>query len=486
MEIKINPYTFAISAILFIGIFLRYYNIEFFGTFGHDNSRDLIITYKMFKYHEWQFRGPVFSIVWAHLSPIYYYLIFPFYYAANFHPLAPAIFSSFLNIIALFLVWWCTREMFGKRPALIAALIYAVSFLIIKEGALGLNPCFMPMFAILFLYGVFKKHKGDMKGSLVVAVSLAMMVSFHPSGFFVLPVVIALIFYLKLEFSRKELLYSILIFIFVAVLPYLYQQKKFNWWDLQKFMEYVNAPKAEGVGFFQYMANFFQIFELNFSRTLFYSEAFLFPAISAILIILIFIYAFSNWRKPGFINIIALIITLYSIIFGFVMKFDVIGTHAAWFQSVLIPWTIIFMAGLLNRLVYGRKQVVLVSLLVLIVSQNLYHYFIYTPEDDKFYAQKLFVDKIRDDSQGANLDFYGEDTEPFFYMLWYYETNPETKEMYYTWVKWAKKYDSNLAYYIDTKGPLSEDFKKAIYEQNGVSEVEEIFIYNGRSLYKIK
>lgn len=484
---RVSIYTGAFFVILLVGIFLRYFNIENFGTFGHDNSRDLILTYKLYTYKEWIFRGPVFSLVWAHLSPLYYYLIFPFYYFLKFNPLAPAYFSSLLNIIALILIWFVTKETFGKTPGIIASIIYSVSFLVIKEGAFGLNPCFMPMFAMLFLYGVFQKIKGKSRGSLITAAALAMLVSFHPSGFFVVPTAIIIFIFFRQKFTRIETFQSIGIFVVGAILPYLYQQRKFNWWDLKKIMEYLNAPKDISVGFLDYMSNFFKILILNLSQTLFYTDSLAATLVSIIIMATIIYYAIKRYKNREGIAVLALIILVYSVIFAYVMKFKTVGMHSAWFQSVLIPWIIVFISVILAKINYGKKQVIVLSILLTIATQNIYSYFNYTSEEDMFYSQKMIYQKIREDSAGRDFDIYGEDAQPFLYMMWYYEPdNSEYKSKYYSWVKWAKTKNSSLVYYLDSKSELSEDYLKVFDERHNVRDIEKIYTYNGRNLYRIK
>ncbi len=483
---KINYYYATTIVLILLGVFLRFYNIEQFGTFGHDNSRDVILTYKMFKYHEWQYRGPVFSLVWAHLSPIYYYLIAPFYFVMGFHPLAPAITSSVLNIIALILIFWTSKEIFGRTTSIFATIIYSVSFLVIKEGAFGLNPCFMPMFALIFIYGVFLKiKKANWIGSILISFSLAMLVSFHPSGFFVIPVLVVLAAILRPKFSVKELAYSGLILFVAAALPYAYQEKKFNGWDIIKIQEYLNTPKTEAISFIDYMNNFFKIYSLNTSTTLFYSSAPFYVFLSILLILAVFYFAIQTYQKRDFINILAFIIALYSIVFGFVMKFTDVGLHEAWFQSVLIPWMVIFIAALLAKIKRKETYFPILILFLIIVTQNLYNYFNYTSEEDKFYTQKLIYENIRRDSAGADFDILGEDSQPFLYMLWYYEPESELKDRYFSWIKWAKSSDSKLVYYLDTSQPVDETLMKELYRIKGSTKATKIFTVNGRNLYRI-
>jgi hypothetical protein len=135
-----------------------------------------------------------------------------------------------------------------------------------------------------------------------------------------------------------------------------------------------------------------------------------------------------------------------------------------------------------NRFV---KSAIILGILLFIVL-NIKAYNTYIPEKDTYISQKNIAEVIRNDSKGADLDIYGTDREPIYYILWYFEKTPNLKKKYYKWIKWSKKYDSDLVYYIEEKTPLTDKQISEINNSHQTKSVNLIYEYKGRKLYKFE
>src|SRR5688572_18835610 len=139
MKSKFNEFVLSKPLLVILGlvvvtIALRFLRFEDFTTFGHDNSRDNILAFKMFSYGEIIFTGPVFSVIWGYMSPLYYYLLYPFYLAFKFSPMSAPVASMVANITTLGLLAYASYKLYGKASAFISIILFGFSVYIIKHG----------------------------------------------------------------------------------------------------------------------------------------------------------------------------------------------------------------------------------------------------------------------------------------------------------------------------------------------------------------
>lgn len=140
-----------LSLIILIAAFFRLYRIEDYLTFLGDEGRDMLAALHILQ-GDLTFIGPRASAGDFFLGPIYYYMITPFLFIANYNPVGPAIMVALIGIATVFLVYFVSSRFFGKWSGLAAASLYAVSPLVIQYSRSSWNPNPMPFFALLSLY----------------------------------------------------------------------------------------------------------------------------------------------------------------------------------------------------------------------------------------------------------------------------------------------------------------------------------------------
>ncbi|PIR43583.1 hypothetical protein COV24_02040 [candidate division WWE3 bacterium CG10_big_fil_rev_8_21_14_0_10_32_10] len=446
-----NLFYVTLFIIFLISVFVRLYFLPILATFGHDNSRDLVLIFKLFKYHEIIYRGPVFSVLWGFLSPIYYYILAPVYYILRFHPLAPAFFSTIINIITLLILFFVSFKIFNKKTALISIILYGLSFKVALEGAYGLNPNLLPPFSVLAFYSLVNIFKNNSKNYLILLFfCLAMLVSFHPSGVFVLfPIVILFIIY-KPKIKPVIWIRSILVFFIFAIIPYLIEEKKFNFWNIKQILLYLHGDISteSNIGFFNSISNFFYVFTKNLSLVFFGNTHIFFIAFSFFLLLSLLFFILKFYKKhTDSIFILSSYIFLYLLFFAITVKFDNKGFYAWWFHSVIIPIFILYVSYLMTKI----KISYCVTLIWFFIFLNINAYIKYQPPLDTYEMSYKATQEIRNDSMGTDLiEIYGSDRRPFRYMLWYFEQDPIIKEKYFSLVKYEDKVPKPTnVYYFD-------------------------------------
>lgn len=173
--IKKNPAeAILLTIILAVGAFLRLYKIDQYMTFLGDEGRDVIIVRRLLVYGDPILIGPGTSIGNMYLGPLYYYMMAPALFLANFSPAGPAILVAILGVLTIFFIWLVGREWFPVKAigdvqgtslhtlrigGLIAAFLYAISPTVIVYSRSSWNPNIMPFFSLLSIYSIWKVYE---------------------------------------------------------------------------------------------------------------------------------------------------------------------------------------------------------------------------------------------------------------------------------------------------------------------------------------
>lgn len=177
-----------LGIILLVGAFLRLYKIEAYMTFLGDEGRDVIIVRRFLKYFDLMLVGPGTSIGNMYLGPLYYYLMAPALFLANYSPIGPAIQIAVLGVVSVAFVWLMGRRWWGRTAGLVAAALYAISPTVIIYSRSSWNPNIMPFFSLLCIYSVWKVwQEKKYKWLIVLGVAYAFVLQSHYLGLLLAP-----------------------------------------------------------------------------------------------------------------------------------------------------------------------------------------------------------------------------------------------------------------------------------------------------------
>ncbi|KKQ97493.1 MAG: hypothetical protein UT23_C0012G0103 [Candidatus Woesebacteria bacterium GW2011_GWA1_39_12] len=200
---------FFLAVVLLIGAFLRLYRIDEYMTFLGDEGRDAIIVRRLLVNFDPILIGPGTSIGNMYLGPLYYYMIAPALFLANFNPAGPSVMISLLGILTIWFIWFVVREWFPKNTSevsrgrnttsevgisiggLVAAGLYAVSPVVINFSKSSWNPNIMPFFSLLAIYSVWKFWKENkFRWIIITFLSMAFVLQSHYLGLLLAPVIV--------------------------------------------------------------------------------------------------------------------------------------------------------------------------------------------------------------------------------------------------------------------------------------------------------
>lgn len=182
--------TVILAVILLLGAFLRLYRISEYMTFLGDEGRDAIIVRNLLVHADPILIGPGTSIGNMYLGPLYYYLIAPFLFLANFSPVGPSVMVALFGVATIYLIWHMGREWFGSIAGIVAAFFYAISPVAIIYNRSSWNPNVMPFFSLLCIYSTWKVYRDkNFKWLVVLGISFAFVMQTHYLGLILAPIV---------------------------------------------------------------------------------------------------------------------------------------------------------------------------------------------------------------------------------------------------------------------------------------------------------
>jgi len=207
--------------ILVLGIILRFYRLPEYLEYLGDQGRDLVIIRDFLKNDNLFFIGPQTSIGNMYLGPYFYYLLAPFLWLANYSPIGPAAFIALIGVTTIFLIYYISLRWFDRKTAIVSALLYALSPVVIKYSTFSWNPNVAPFFSLLFIFFFFEAISKQ-KYRLLIFASLSFIMALNTHYLCLLLLLPAGIFWLIHFFQQhysfrsdffKQTVISVLIFL---------------------------------------------------------------------------------------------------------------------------------------------------------------------------------------------------------------------------------------------------------------------------------
>jgi Dolichyl-phosphate-mannose-protein mannosyltransferase len=124
-----------------------------------------------------------------YLGPMYYYMMAPFLALFGLSPVGPAVGVALLGVATVFLLWYVARIWFGRKIALVASFLYAISPVVIVYSRSSWNPNIMPFFALFCIFSIWKVWRDKSLNWLVWGgLSMAAVLQSHYLGLLLQPV----------------------------------------------------------------------------------------------------------------------------------------------------------------------------------------------------------------------------------------------------------------------------------------------------------
>ncbi len=174
--------------VLLIAAFSRLYRLPETIQFLGDQGRDAILVSRVWRHYDLPFIGPVTSIGNVYLGPLYYYYMVPWLWLSYPSPVGPAYGVALLSILTVYLTYKWGKELVGQWPALLAALMMAVSNSAVVFGRFSWNPNPEPFASLTLVYAMFKARQ-DVRWWVVASLAMAILAQLHYMSLLCLPVI---------------------------------------------------------------------------------------------------------------------------------------------------------------------------------------------------------------------------------------------------------------------------------------------------------
>lgn len=192
-----------ILVILLIAALLRLYRIDDYMTFLGDEGRDTLIIKRILTTGDIPLIGPPTSVGNMYLGPLYYYMMAVPMAIFWLNPVAAAVQVALIGTATVGLIYYLSREWFGKLAAITASILYALSPVNIVYSRSSWNPNPAPFFALLFVLGFYKAFKTkNYLWFILSGVAAAFAVQMHYLALIILPV--GFVLWLFQAFEQKK------------------------------------------------------------------------------------------------------------------------------------------------------------------------------------------------------------------------------------------------------------------------------------------
>jgi len=379
--LRINKAFFLIVLTLLLALFLRVYNLSqsmvFIGDQGwfYLSARDLLIQGKI------PLVGITSSHTWLHQGPLWTYMLSIALFISRFNPLSGAYLTAIFGVLTTFLMYKLGSSMFSKRAGFIAALLYAVSPLIVFFDRMPFDPSPIPFFTILYFFAVFKWLKGNINYFPLIILFIVLLYNLELATFTLFfPFALLFVYgfiknkdWVKKLLNKKTILYSLFALI-VPMLPVIIydfsngfkQTIVFVGWTLYKpFSFLINHQSGNIAHNFYLVLNFLSV---NIQKLSFQANIFVAIVIFIFSLIYLFYYVFVKEKFKIESSRLILLLLLIVSLFGILIN----QTPSDAYLPIIFPFVIfliaIFFDFLLKIKIIKYPVVILLALIIILNS----------------------------------------------------------------------------------------------------------------------
>jgi 4-amino-4-deoxy-L-arabinose transferase-like glycosyltransferase len=274
MKFKLSFTSILLILILLLAAFMRLFMIGKYMTFLGDEGRDALVALDILHGHL-TLLGPRASAGNFFTGPIYYYMMAPALWLSGLNPVGPAVMVALFGVATVFLIYIVGKDFFDKKAGLIAAVLYAVSPLVITYSHSSWNPNTVPFFALLTIYLLYKAVTTvrSWKYYLLVGFLLGICIQLHYISLFLAAIVAVSLFLMHWFLNNKVLIVPLIINyleIFVGFLigfsPFIAFEARHNFPNTRTIIQFIASDTsshsyATYSAFYQPIADvFFRVF----------------------------------------------------------------------------------------------------------------------------------------------------------------------------------------------------------------------------------
>lgn len=178
-----------ILLILLVASFLRFYRLPEYMTFLGDEGRDSLMIQRILVDKDFPLLGPPSSVGNIYLGPLYYYMMAIPMAIFWLNPIAAVFMVGLIGVATVCLIYYLSREWFGKQAAVLSSFLYSISFVAVTYSRSSWNPNPAPFFTLLAFLGLYlARKKRNFLWFILTGASLSAVIQMHYLALILLPV----------------------------------------------------------------------------------------------------------------------------------------------------------------------------------------------------------------------------------------------------------------------------------------------------------
>lgn len=206
---------FILAVILLLAFLFRFYKLSDWFSFGMDQEYEIYLVRNIASLKHFPAIGVNASDTGFYLGPFFIYLsVIPFILFLG-NPLGFAVTASGLGLLTTWALYYLANRIFGVKTALFSAFFYAVSFLAGFYDRNFWNPSLVPLLSLLLGFFIFRLVNDHKKSLLYLALIFGFSFHVHLSLLVFLPLIVYAVIKKFSILSKKSIIWSIIIFIFM-------------------------------------------------------------------------------------------------------------------------------------------------------------------------------------------------------------------------------------------------------------------------------
>lgn len=419
---KKNIFKIFLTIIFIIFIFFRFYNLDKRIGFDWDQEKFSSEIKGIVIDHKLTLIGPrTNNDLGFYLGPYFNYLLSPFYYVTNGHPIAMYYFLIVFNILFFIVMFKTIKKVFDEVAALLFAFWWSINYLIISYDTTPWWPVLIPLGVIIswfLLKNIYKKNLSKHWFLLGMCIGFFMNMHFQFIfiGFFTFVFLILKMLEDKKIYFKKSFYY--IFGIAVMFLPLLLFDLRHNFLDSKLFLEFffgkTSQANADRNIWWTVYGNFLQSF-IYFKTeiiAIFFNIIFIF-------LLIVLILRNKDFNKLFFKSLLGLwlIVPLFFMIYG--------KRPSEYYFVFLLPFILITFISFFRLFKKQGLLLVFICIIFLLTFSNLKS--IYKDINNGLYQKNLLVKKIKQIAGDKKIDIYINTdigrNYGFLYLINYYKIN---------------------------------------------------------------
>lgn len=383
-------------AIIGLGFLLRIFKAKQLFLYSHDQDlagwiiKDIVVN------RHFRLIGQETSTQGIFIGPLFYYLLIPFYVLFNMDPIGGVVMAAVLGLFSIFSVYFVFNSVFGRKSAIIASFIYAVSFYTIFNDREVVPTMPVIAWTVWFFYCLDLILKGSQKrGYLILGILVGLIWHINFALVLLLPL-IPLVVVLSKKGIDKKALGTGFIALFITSLPLIIFELRHGFVQTKALYVSLTTPQHAIISGYEKLIRVVHLSSKNVSGLVWGDLSWIrYEALAAFLILVFVFLAVRKVIDKNQTILMSVWLLIYVSFFSIYSK----TVSEYYLNGMIVIWITILTLGisyLLSKKSSKKYGAILLAIFALI---NINRFFSISINRSGYLERKAIVNEIERDAQ---------------------------------------------------------------------------------------